>query len=308
MRVTVCGGTGFIGRAVVAALLARGDEVTIVTRGVPTKPLFDSALPQPEFVSWEQWRSDPDHGGGCDAVVNLTGESINQRWTARAKARIVASRTGAAASVADAVARMSRKPAVVVNASGLSLNDLTDDAEPGSARAAEAENAAVVPVDFLGRTVAEWEEAINRIPVDRIVKLRISLVCAREGGIFPLVRFPYRLFVGGRVGNGKQGMPWIHIRDMVGLTLFCLDNPAVSGPVNACAPDTATNDEFGRKLGRAIRRPHWFPVPSFALKLLLGEMSSLVLTGPFALPHKALNHGYRFAFPTLEEALRDLTR
>ncbi|WP_051318303.1 epimerase [Cohnella thermotolerans] len=162
------------------------------------------------------------------------------------------------------------------------------------------------PEDFLGSTVVAWEEAVDRIPVERIVKLRISMVLGRKGGSFPLLRLPYRLFAGGRMGSGTQGFPWIHLKDMVSLILFSLDNPALSGAVNAVAPDPVNNDQFGRTLAKVTRRPHWFHVPASLLKLVLGEQSVL-LHGQHAYPRKALDHGFVFAYPRLEDALREVT-
>jgi uncharacterized protein (TIGR01777 family) len=264
-------------------------------------PPFDTALPHPTYVTWTEWNADPDRLSGFDGIVNLTGESINQRWTKKAKERIVASRVEAAARIADYIRRMSSPPAVVVNSSGISLYG-------HSSKIVFDENSPASPADFLGDTVIEWEKAADQIPVQRLVKLRIGLVCARVGGSFPIIRLPYRLFGGGRIGNGKQGMPWIHLQDMVSIILFCLDHSELSGPVNAIAPEPVTNDEFGQMLGRVTHRPHWFPVPALLLRFVLGEMSTLVLTGPKAMPRKLLDHGFVFAFPKLEGALRDITR
>jgi len=301
MRLLLCGGTGFIGKALTHALLSRGDEVWIVTRKKAAAASYDSALPHPRYVTWDEWEADPDRLSGFDGIVNLTGETINQRWTDKAKERIVRSREQAAERIAEHVKRMRYPPEVVVNASGISLyghsgEQVFDESSPA------------LPADFLGETVVHWEAAADLIPAKRLVKLRIGLVCAREGGAFPLIRLPYRLFGGGRIGDGKQGLPWIHLQDMVSLILFCLDNKSIEGPVNAVAPDPVSNDEFGRALGRAMKRPHWFPVPGFLLRGALGEMSTLVLTGQKAMPRKLLDHGFKFAFPKLEEALRDLSR
>ncbi len=164
------------------------------------------------------------------------------------------------------------------------------------------------PEDFLGNVIIAWEEAVDRIPIERIVKLRISMVLARKGGSFHLLRLPYRLFVGGRMGSGTQGLPWIHIDDMVSLILFCLDRKDISGPVNAVAPDPVNNDQFGRTLAKVTRRPHWFHAPAGLIRRVLGEQSTLLLTGQHAYPRKALERGFEFAFPRLEDALRDLTR
>lgn len=164
------------------------------------------------------------------------------------------------------------------------------------------------PEDFLGQVVVAWEEAVNHIPIERIVKLRISLVLGRNGGSFPLLRLPYKFFAGGHMGSGTQGFPWIHLHDMVGLILFCLDHPHVSGPINAVAPDPVNNDQFGRTLGRVMRRGHWLHVPEWLLRRILGEQSVLLLTGQHAYPRRALEYGYTFTFLHLEDALRDLTK
>lgn len=311
MRVLVCGGTGFIGSALTEALLARGDEVRIITRKKPeviagtSEHSDSSAAPSlPSYGTWNEWADEPDRFENFDAIVNLTGESINQRWTSNAKRRIVDSRVQAAERIAEMMRRMSAPPSVVVNASGISLYGHS----VGAAADQFDERSPARPADFLGETVVQWEAAADRIPAERLVKLRIGLVIARKGGAFPLLRLPYLLMAGGRMGNGKQGMPWIHLADMIGLILFSLDCPQVQGPLNAVAPDPVTNDAFGRALAQTLRRPHWLPVPGAALQLLLGEMSTLVLTGQQAMPRKALDLGYSFVFPQLKDALRDIAR
>lgn len=342
MRLLLCGGTGFIGTALTKALLARGDEVWIVTRRRKEDAASRQsagrtegsapAAPAPRYVTWDEWEQAAERFDGFDAVVNLAGETINQRWTAAAKRRIVDSRVMAAERLSAIFRRMFAPPHVVVNASGISLyghsvaGKLKDPLDRRTARAGSQavydeispahpvdesifdEDCPAAPADFLGETVIAWEAAAEGIPAERLVKLRIGLVIARSGGAFPLLRLPYRLFVGGRMGHGRQGMPWIHLQDMIGLILFSLDRAEVRGPLNAVAPDPVTNDAFGRALATAMHRPHWFPVPGPLLKPLLGEMSTLVLTGQRAMPRKALDLGYKFAYPRLEDALRDLVR
>lgn len=334
MRILLCGGTGFIGTALTKALLARGDEVWIVTRRRTEDAAArrisvhaeggEAAGPAPRYVTWDEWERTPGRFDGFDAVVNLAGESINQRWTAAAKRRIVDSRVEAAGRIAAIFRRMAVPPPVVVNASGISLyghSETSRAARAGRQAGIAAgsppapaeevsfhEDSPASPADFLGDTVIAWEAAADGIPAERLVKLRIGLVIARSGGAFPLLRLPYRLFVGGRMGHGRQGLPWIHLQDMVGLILFSLDRADVKGPLNAVAPDPVTNDAFGRALAAVMRRPHWFPVPGPLIRLLLGEMSTLVLTGQCAMPRKALDLGYEFVYPRLEDALPDLVR
>ncbi|MFF2889019.1 TIGR01777 family oxidoreductase [Paenibacillus sp. NPDC057967] len=297
MRVAIAGGSGFIGKALTKALLERGNEVWIITRG--GRGRSSDLAPRVTPVSWDQLQREPGKLEGIDAIINLAGESINQRWNAAAKERVLRSRQWAAAQVAELVNALVRKPAVVINASGISAYGI-------SATEVFDEDSPTAVTDFLSEVVREWEAAADAIPAERLVKLRIGVVLDRKGGAFPLMALPYRLFAGGRVGSGKQGLSWIHIEDMVGLILHCLDNNEVHGPVNGSAPDPVTNDEFGRAVGRAFGRPHWFPVPAPMMRLLFGEMSTLLLDGQLAKPKKALQTGYSFRYPTVDSAMRQL--
>lgn len=301
MRVVVCGGTGFIGSALAEALSARGDEVWIITRSKPAAPAAGLL-----YATWEEWVADPHLTGPADAVVNLSGATIGRRWTREAKRRIVSSRTEAAGRIADAVRRMSHPPAVLVNASAISLYGHSESAD-GHYPLPFDESSAPVRTDFLSDTIVQWETAADLIPVPRIVKLRIGLALGNEGGSYPMLSLPTKMFAGGRLGSGRQGMPWIHIDDIVGLILFCLDNDEISGPVNAVAPELADNDTFGRALAKALGKPYWLHAPAWAIRAALGEMSALLLTGQFAVPRKALEHGYSFRYPRLADALRDLS-
>ncbi|MEK0316593.1 TIGR01777 family oxidoreductase [Cohnella sp. 56] len=300
MRTALCGGTGFIGSALARTLSARGDEVWIITRSKPAAPAAGLL-----YATWEDWQSDPDLTGPLDAIVNLSGETIGRRWTPAAKSRILSSRTEAAARIADIAGRMRQPPAVLVGASAISLYG---HAESSGGRYPPPcdESSPPLPQDFLSKTIVDWEAAADRIPIERIVKLRIGLALGKGGGSFPMLSLPTKLFAGGRLGSGRQGMPWIHIDDIVGLILFCLDTETISGPVNAVAPETVDNDAFGRTLAKVMHRPYWLHAPAWAIRAALGEMSALLLTGQFAVPCKALEHGYRFRYPRLSEALENL--
>ncbi|EFM11748.1 protein of unknown function DUF1731 [Paenibacillus curdlanolyticus YK9] len=291
MRIAITGGTGFIGQALVQALVARGDEVIVLTRAIP------QATKQQDHVSYLTWEeaADPVRLGTLDAIVNLAGETISRRWTTEGKQQILHSRLQAASNVAAIAAAQPVRPHVVVNASGISVYGSTDErivdesSPPGQ--------------DFLSDVVVQWEAAADRIPADRIVKLRTGVVLDAAGKAFSLMALPYKLFVGGKVGSGKQWLSWIHREDMVRLILFSLDHEQLSGPINACAPQPVTNDEFGRALGKAYHRPHWLPVPAFAFRILFGEMSSLLLEGQRALPKQATQAGFVFRYPAIHEAL-----
>ncbi|BBH24778.1 epimerase [Paenibacillus baekrokdamisoli] len=296
MKVAVTGGTGFVGSNVVDALLQRGDEVWIISRSKGKKAIERSGLHR---ITWSELASSPNKLEGLNAIINLAGESINQRWTKAAKERILQSRLDAASQIEHFVTFLKTKPQVVVNASGISiygmsLTETFDEHSPWNVS------------DFLSSVVEKWEAAADRIAVSRLVKLRVGLVLGKNGGAFPLMALPYRLFGGGRVGSGKQWMPWLHIEDITRLILFCLDNKEIEGAVNACAPESVTNDSFGRALSQAMSRPHWFPVPAFLLKTVLGELSLLLLEGQRAVPRKALEHGFTFRYPTIEIAMKEL--
>lgn len=299
MRIAVTGGTGYIGNGLVDALVARGDEVVIITRRVPQ---IEKQRPDAAYATWEE-AAVPGQIGHVDAIVNLAGESINQRWTSASKARIIASRERAAAGTASLIAAQHEKPRVVVQASGISVYgsyetgvfDETSVPQPSAD-------------DFLAQVVLKWEEAAKAIEAERVVKLRIGVVIDGKGGAFPLMALPYKLFVGGRIGSGRQWLPWIHLEDMVRLILFSLDTEGLSGTVNACAPEAVTNEQFGRAIARAFKRPHWFPLPAFLFKTALGEMSALLLKGQNVVPRRALEAGFRYRYPTVEEAMQAIAQ
>jgi uncharacterized protein (TIGR01777 family) len=239
---------------------------------------------------------------GADAIVNLAGASLNRRWTTSYKQTIRDSRLNAGQAVVEAVKTARVRPSVVIQASGVSLYGsrgdeyVTEEEEPAD--------------NFLGRTAVEWEEStapVESLGVRRAI-IRSAPVLTTQGGVFPLLVLPFRLFVGGPLGGGRQWLPWIHAEDEIGAIRFLLENDAAAGPFNLTAPDTVTNAQFGRVLGRVMRRPSVFPVPGFAIRLVLGEMSTVVLDGQRAVPHRLQDLGFTFRFPRLEMALRDLLR
>ena len=289
VRVAIFGGSGFIGMELAKELVEQGHEVVIVSRGTRgSEPHFS-------IYTWEQLEHEPERLEGFDAFVNLAGETINQRWSDKAKSRILQSRIAATRQVAAIVARLKVKPEVVINGSGMSIYGYSE-------QETFDEHSPKRLTDFLGRTVNDWEQAADEIQGVRLVKLRIGLVLGKSGGAFPLMQLPYRLFVGGRVGSGKQWHSWIHIADMTGIIHYCIMHKEINGPINCTAPNPVTNDAFGRLLGKTIGRPHYFPVPSFLLKLVLGEMSEVLLCGQRVLPTRITEMGYRFKYPSLQDA------
>jgi len=299
MRIVIAGGTGFIGRALVAKLVEQGWTVTVLTRQAPDAVQRRLRLP----VAVVQWRpTDPPDPGlvdGTDAVVNLAGATIARRWTAAARRLILESRVQATKALVEAIRRAAAPPRVLVNASAVGFygprgdEPVTEADGPGS--------------DFLANVCLAWEAAARPAQEAgvRVVLLRMGLVLGR-GGALSRMSVPFLFFVGGPLGSGRQWVPWIHIDDVTGLIAFVLENGVLQGPVNAAAPNPVRNRDFAAALGRVLRRPAVVPAPALLLRWGLGEMSSMLLTGQRAIPAAAVQAGYTFRFPTLELALREI--
>lgn len=303
MKVLVTGATGMIGSALCRALLDRGDEVVGLTRD-PERAAGKE--PRVEWHGWnyEQGPPPPLALAGIDALVNLQGETIAQRWTDEAKRRIMESRRVATQQLAGAVARLAEKPSVVVSGSAVGYygdrgdEPLTEESGRGGP-------------GFDTEVVAAWEEAAEGFANvgPRLVILRTGHVLDPSGGLLARLLTPFKLGLGGPMAGGRQYMSWIHIEDEVGLILWAIDSQAVSGPINATAPFPVTNRELTKQLGRALRRPALLPLPGFALDIVLGsEFAATVKGGQRVLPVRALKRGYEFRHPELEGALRDLLR
>lgn len=293
-KVAILGVTGFIGRGLPALFAEDGMAITGVSRsGQATRPLIQSWI-RPEDLDL----------AGHDAVVNLTGESIDRRWTAENRKLFHDSRVGVTRRLVEKLRRLpdGQRPKVLVNASAVGIygdrgdEELHDDASSGSG--------------YLAELCREWEEAAieaESLGV-RVVRLRIGVVLGRDGAAFEKLRRVFKAGIGGRLGNGRQWMPWIHVDDLRSAIHHCVMTDSISGPVNACAPSPERNRDFTRKFAAAVKRPAVFPVPGFALKLALGGFGGALLEGQRALPVKLLQSGYRFAFPTLDDALTGLIR
>lgn len=294
MKIAVTGGTGFVGKHLIPFLLKNGHEVILISRSSSHVNKLGVTA-----ITWQQLKENPHNLEGVNAIVNLAGESISQRWTKAAKQRILQSRLNAAEQITVLVERLHEKPKVVVNASGMSVYGISES-DTYDERSPER------TMDFLSGVVQQWEKAADRIQGTRTVKIRVGLVLGNDGGAFPTMALPYKLGIGGKVGSGKQWLSWIHIDDMVRLIDYCIHGEEINGPVNATAPNPVTNEQFGRELAKSIRRPHWFPVPAFILKLIFGELSTLLLDGQKVLPYVLLKQGFTFKYPTIDKALAEL--
>jgi uncharacterized protein (TIGR01777 family) len=301
-RVLITGGTGLIGRVLAAGLAGDGYEVVVLSRSP------ERAGGMPAGVRVERWDARTPQGwgalaDGAWAVVNLAGEGIAAgRWTAERKRRIRDSRIDAGRAVVEAIAAARNKPAVVVQASGVGYygpcgeHEVAEDAPPGQ--------------DYLARLAVEWEAAtaaVESMGVRRAL-VRTGIVLASNGGALPRMMLPFRLFVGGRLGSGRQWLPWIHLADEVGALRFLMENEKARGPFNLAAPRPVTNADFARRLGRRMGRPAVVPAPGWLLRVALGEMGDMLLAGQKAVPRRLTQMGYGFRFAEVGAALEDLRR
>ena len=300
MRVLVTGASGFIGSALCDALLARGDTVLGLTRD-PRRARGSN--PSVIWHAWEPTLERPPAAAfeNVDAVVNLEGEKINQRWTDDAKRRIMESRRTGTRNLVAAIAALERKPRVLVNQAAIGFYGdrgeaiVDESAEPGEGYDAEV--------------VAEWEAAAREVEGSgvRLVIVRTGHVLDPRGGLLAELLPPFKLGVGGPLAGGAQYMSWIHIDDEVGILLWALDNEKVSGVVNSTAPNPVTNREFSQAIGRALRRPAAVPVPGFVLDLKFGrEFGEVLRGGQRVMPRRALDLGYEFRYADIDSALKSL--
>lgn len=302
MRTVILGGTGFIGGALSGLLVEQGHEVVIPSRDPERHAnrrgdkvvlkAWDARDPQALARLFEQ----------ADAVVNLVGESIAARnWSEEQKTRIRDSRLRVGEAVVEAFRLAESKPAVLVQASAVGYYGprgdelLDEDSEPGEG--------------FLAEVASAWERstaAVEDMGVRRPIA-RTGMVLGRRGGALEKFVTPFRFFVGGPLGSGRQWISWIHLQDEIGAIRHLLLTEGLSGPFNLCAPNPLTMADFAQAIGRAMRRPSWLPAPAFALKALMGQMAEeLILSGQRVLPRRLLAAGYKFHYPEAGQALTDL--
>ena len=300
MKVLVTGASGMIGSALCDSLLVRGDSVVGLTRD---SSRARGANPSVTWHAWEPTLERPPAAAfeGVDGVVHLLGERIDQRWTDEAKQRIMKSRRAGTHNLMGAIKALERKPRVLVSQAAIGYYGdrgeaiLDESAGPGEG--------------FDAEVVQEWERAAREIEGSgvRLAIVRTGHVLDPRGGLLARLLTPFRLGVGGPIAGGKQYMSWIHIDDEVGILLWALDEKRVSGVLNATAPNPATNRELSKALGRALNRPAVMPVPGIALDLMYGrEFGAVLRGGQRVMPRRALDLGYKFKYPELDQALADL--
>jgi|SRR5687767_11078891 len=311
MKIVISGGSGFLGSPLAEVYAEEGQDVRVLTRKLkPGEARHESGTGMPGVTS-VGWAPDGREDASAaltavvddaDAVVNLAGESIgDRRWTAQRKALLRDSRIHATRALVGAILAAPKPPRVLISASGVGYYGASGD-EPRT-EDSPAGN------DFLAHMAEDWEAEARRAASagTRVVLLRTGMVIERSGGALAKLVPPFRFFAGGPLGSGRQYMSWIHRLDYVEMVRWLVETPAVEGAVNATAPHPVTNREFARALGRALHRPAFIPAPSFALKMLLGEMAGpLVLTGQRVIPARALSHGYHFRYPEIDIAFRGI--
>jgi uncharacterized protein (TIGR01777 family) len=302
MRVAVTGATGTVGSQLVRELRERGDQVTVLSRDTARAR---SVLGDVDAVQWADPVGEPapvEALAGHDAVIHLLGEPVAQRWTEPARAAIRASRVSGTRNQVEGLLRAEPRPGILLSSSAVGWYG-----PRGSERLDESAPPAVG--DFLADVCVAWEREAQKAEElgARVTTVRTGVVMSPSGGALEKMLPPFKLGVGGPVAGGEQYVPWIHLDDLVGIYLFCLDEPSTAGPVNATAPEPVTNKELSKTLGRVLRRPAVAPVPAFAIHLLYGEMSEIVTTGQRAVPSRLLDAGYSFRQPKLEAALRAAT-
>jgi uncharacterized protein len=306
MRVFVTGGTGLVGTRLIRKLQERKEQVVVLSRR--------ASVAREKFGGVEVVEGDPMQPGAwmetlasCDAVIHLAGENIfSKRWNTAFKQLLFDSRIQSTMNVVTALARAPRRadgsPKVLVNASAIGWygvrgeEELTEESPPAS--------------DFMAQLCVAWEKQACEAEKQgvRVALVRVGIVLDKDGGALAKMITPFKLFVGGKVGSGKQYMSWIHHEDMVGLFLLGLDHPEARGPLNGTAPNPVTNKQFSKALGAVLHRPSFFPTPRIMLRLALGGVADVIATGQRVLPKKPLALGYQYRFSTVETALADILR
>lgn len=299
MKAAIAGGTGFVGKALIDELLKNGHQVVVLTRSFQNKK--DTA--NIRYVKWLNDHSEPEKElQDVDAFINLAGESLNSgRWTDERKQWIINSRISSTREIIRIMGALSQKPRVFINASAIGCY-------PVSTEETFTESSKTTNEGFLARTVDIWETEARQAETlgIRTVMTRFGVILGKEEGALPRMALPYKLFAGGRIASGQQWMSWIHIKDVARALLFIMEHSDITGPVNLTAPSPERLNTLGKTLANVLQRPHWLFVPAFAIKIVLGEMGTLILDGQKVLPEKLTTHSFTFQFSHIKQALIDI--
>jgi uncharacterized protein (TIGR01777 family) len=301
MRVIISGGTGLIGRQLAASLVKDGHQAIALSRDPQRRQ-----EQMPDGVQLAAWDAQSAQGwgelaDGADAIVNLVGENLSAKpWSPAQKRRIRESRLNGGKALVEAVRQAKNKPKMLIQSSAVGYYGpcgeeiITEDHPAGS--------------DFLSQVCVDWEAStaeVEKMGVRRAIT-RSGVVLDKKEGALPRFLLQFRLFAGGPLGNGRQWLAWIHPQDEINAIRFLIDHPEASGAFNLASPNPKTNRDFGKAIGRVLHRPALIPVPAFALKIVLGEMSTVVLDGQRVVPHRLADMGYQFSHPEIQEAVKDV--
>lgn len=295
MKIVIAGGTGLVGKRLQKLFKKQNAEIVILTSS--------GASRIEDGIRYEKWLNgfEPHNLENATAFINLAGVSLNDaRWTPKQKTLILDSRLQATTELIRIMRSLENKPKVFINASAVGIY------QPSDINVYNEQDAQ--PFDFLSDVVYRWEEAASAASElgVRTCYMRFGVILEQGAGALPLMSLPYQLFIGGKIGSGKQWVSWIHAEDAARAIEFTMNEQSISGPINVVAPNPLRMNDFGKTLAEVMHRPHFIPVPSFALKLALGEKSTLILEGQHVVPEKLVNAGFQFSYPTLKEALKNL--
>jgi uncharacterized protein len=283
MVVALSGSTGFIGQSLKRRMSQLGWTVRVINRE-------SFSMPEDEFLE--------EKAEGADVVINLAGAPVSKRWTPAYKKEILDSRVETTRKISAAINNAEKKPVVFISASAIGIYDSMNSHTESSVALADS---------FLAKVCRLWEqEALKSEQATRVVIFRLGVVLGKDGGALSKMHIPFSIGMGGKVGSGKQAVSFIHISDLVEAILFTIKNPSITGIVNAVSPYPSSNAEFTDKLAKVLEQPAWFTVPAFALKMMYGEGAQVMLEGQRVLPEKLLQAGFRFKYPTIQNALVEI--
>ncbi len=303
MKIVLAGGSGFIGSKLIKILLDENNQVVLLSRKADTVGFKCSDLLQ--IVKWDGKNSGPwmEHINSSDAVINLSGENVSsKRWTEKRKVKLIQSRLEPTRAIIDSISLASVKPKILINASaaGYYGNDSNEDVSESHPKGS----------GYLADLCEQWEaEAMvaEKFGI-RVVLLRIGIVLEKSGGALKKMSLPFKFFLGGPLGSGEQWFPWIHRDDVIRIIKFTLDHNSIKGAVNVASPFPVTMKKFASLLGKTMKRPSAISVPSFVLKIMLGEMSEMLLGGIKIIPKKLIDSGFQFQYPELNKALESIIK
>jgi len=303
MKVAITGATGFVGSRLVERLHAQGEQILVLSRdGTRAQRVFPpTAFGNLEIVTYTPTASGDWQGAiaSCDAVVNLAGAPIAERWTPQYQQSIADSRKIGTAKIVEAISKADPKPQVLVNASAIGYY--------GTSETATFVESSAAGDDFLANVCTQWEAEATKVRDAgvRLVILRLGIVLGMGGAIAKMLP-AFRMFVGGPIGTGRQWFSWVHREDVVNLILFSLDRGEVEGVFNATAPNPVRMSELCQIMGQVLKRPSWLPVPNIALELLLGDGAKVVLEGQQVLPQRTTDSGFEYQYPTVKPAVEQI--